>query len=768
MSVKKGTYFCLNMTSNGHTDNVSTQRYTLSGMDLVGKELGRGAYSKVVELRFCGLKCAGKAIDQSAAGSGRFAASVMLLGQLQHPNVSQFIGLFHQPDTDLPLIVTEYLPFSVATCLARYSPLPEETNYGILRDVATALVYLHRRTPPVSHGSLTANNVLLTWDLRAKVSDVGLARNLGVRTELRSKHTLTYLPAECLDQSATPVTPQADCYSFGVLSIYTLSGRCPEGAGNEEANEETSLSRRQAPVGLSRNHPLAGLLRQCLSTDPLSRPDSLVILQNINRLVARFQADSLEQRFRVLRRVLLAGSELDYMEAIQQSPDHPGEAEAVRLSLSVELEQSRLLVEELRTEVRSLRASLVKHQGLLTSMDQEMAAKLMAKDQEIATKCNELATKEADIKMCKAAAATKEATIQGLSRQMRKLQGFLSTRNELHLLTPEAQLTWKPCSYVPHAMVFGQAVTVRDKVYFGSGTANIGDSQTRESPYKIFCYSTIEDRWTPVADCPVIGFGMVEFNGELVLVGGAYENTDGEAESAPYTLTNHVFTLNDTTREWMKSLPSMPTPRLLPSVVHYKSSIIACGGLMLDSTSDFCVNTVELYYEDTGQWYVAEPLPLACIGMTSCTINDTCYLLGGFTDTEFDHPTQAVFSCCLPSLLEDTVPTKGEDALNNSSSSEAVWQRFVDAPRFASTAAMLGGCLLALGGSDENLEHKSGALHVYSPLMSSWVRVEDIPVECFACACTRLNSGEILLIGGMGHDDENALRTVYKGCLTVS
>ena len=345
---------------------------------------------------------------------------------------------------------------------------------------------------------------------------------------------------------------------------------------------------------------------------------------------------------------------------------------------------------------------------------------------------------------------------------------FLRTFTQLHLLTPEARLTWKPCSYLPHAMVFGQAVTVRDKVYFGSGTANIGDTQTRESPYKIFCYSTGEDRWTPVANCPVIGFGMVEFMGELVLVGGAYENTNGETDSAPYTLTNHVFTLNETTREWVKTLPSMPTPRLLPSVVRYKTSIVACGGLVLDSTSDFCVNVVELYHQEAGQWYVAEPLPLACIGMTSCTINDTCYLLGGFRDTEFDHPTQAVFCCSLPTLLEDTLPQMATDAMGNGSSGDSVWRTFVDAPRFASTAAALGGCLLALGGSDENLEHKSGALHVYSPLTSSWVRIEDIPVECFACASTRLSTGEIMLIGGMGHDDENALRTVYKGSLTVS
>jgi len=39
--------------------------------------------------------------------------------------------------------------------------------------------------------------------------------------------------------------------------------------------------------------------------------------------------------------------------------------------------------------------------------------------------------------------------------------------------------------------------------------------------------------------------------------------------------------------------------------------------------------TVEVYCSETSQWYTADPLPAPYYGMSSVTIADTCYLLGG-------------------------------------------------------------------------------------------------------------------------------------------
>ena len=313
-------------------------------------------------------------------------------------------------------------------------------------------------------------------------------------------------------------------------------------------------------------------------------------------------------------------------------------------------------------------------------------------------------------------------------------------------------------------MVFAQAVTVGDMVYYGSGTTTISEGETQR--YKIFSYESSRDKWRPVDRCPVVGFGMVNFMDQLTLVGGAYESTKDDAKS-PYALTGDVYTYDPETKEYEKSIPAMSAARLLPTVLTYGSTLISCGGVVLDERHDICVSTVEVYSSESMQWYRAEPLPLACTGMSYTTIHEHSYLLGGFTDTDFDHPTMIVFSVSLQQLVEDALLKSrvfgGGGAAALDSPTPKIWQKYPDAPRYAATATSIGGCLVAVGGSDESLEHKSGALHVYSPLTHSWVRMDDIPVMCFACAVARLPHSELLIIGGMGHDEDDALKTVFRG-----
>lgn len=334
-----------------------------------------------------------------------------------------------------------------------------------------------------------------------------------------------------------------------------------------------------------------------------------------------------------------------------------------------------------------------------------------------------------------------------------------------HLLNPKAQLKWKKCADLPNGMIFGQAVTVKDAVYFGSGTSTLGEASS-DCPHKILKYSSQHDSWSPLTDCPVVGFGMGCYLGELALVGGAYASQDESASSA-FALTGDVHLLDDSRQEWKKSLPPLLKARMLPTVVSHVHGLVAIGGIVLDATHDLCLNTVEVFNGEASQWHRAEHLPLACIGMTSALVGDTCYLLGGFTDTDFDHPTSQTFSASLSSLVQDAM---GKHGLVNGSlegKGSHLWSQLLDAPRYAATAANLGNSLLTVGGSDERLEHKSGALHVFSPLTNSWIRIDDIPVSCFASAVAKLPDGDLLIIGGMGHDEDDALRTVYKAQLLL-
>ena len=75
----------------------------------------------------------------------------------------------------------------------------------------------------------------------------------------------------------------------------------------------------------------------------------------------------------------------------------------------------------------------------------------------------------------------------------------------------------------------------------------------------------------------------------------------------------------------------MPTTRSFVTVVSHPSSslktpaIAVCGGV----ANVAVVKTVEVYSHSTSQWHTAEPLPTPSWGLTSATVGDIAYLLGG-------------------------------------------------------------------------------------------------------------------------------------------
>ena len=84
---------------------------------------------------------------------------------------------------------------NLTSCIQKHGILPEEIGYSILYDVALGLYFLHNQSSPIVHRDLSANNVLLTYNMDAKISDLGVARILN----------LTPLQASQLTQ--TPGTP---------------------------------------------------------------------------------------------------------------------------------------------------------------------------------------------------------------------------------------------------------------------------------------------------------------------------------------------------------------------------------------------------------------------------------------------------------------------------------------------------------------------------------------------------------------------------------
>ena len=155
----------------------------------------------------------------------RFAAECELLGQLHHPHIVQFLGVRVEAGSELPELVMEYLPTTLRRCLDTHGALPAEIGGGILLEVALGLRYLHEFSPPIIHRDLSSNNILLTTSMTAKISDLGVAKILGVSpgraaqmTQTQAPGTPTFMPPEAM-LARPKYTSKVDTFSFGVLIV---------------------------------------------------------------------------------------------------------------------------------------------------------------------------------------------------------------------------------------------------------------------------------------------------------------------------------------------------------------------------------------------------------------------------------------------------------------------------------------------------------------------------------------------------------------------
>ena len=312
------------------------------------------------ELEYHGLKCVGKKIHgilfdsatphEKAAMLERFAGECELLGGLHHPCIVQFLGVWFEQCSRLPMLVMEYLHTTLSACLERYGILPKEISYGILHDVALGLRYLHERSLPIIHRDLSANNVLLASNMNAKLSDLGVAKIFNLTparmtqmTQTKAPGTPCYMPPEAL--TAKPkYTSKIDIYSYGVLIIHTLCGKwpfpegvfCPDPQNPDILIPLSEVERRAEYLQeIGNDHPLMAVICQCLSNVPAQRPETRTLLDQVNTILSTLPQQftnkvEMLQQFEARIQTLTAAKQLEINS--KQSEIESLRAEIERLS----------------------------------------------------------------------------------------------------------------------------------------------------------------------------------------------------------------------------------------------------------------------------------------------------------------------------------------------------------------------------------------------------------------------------------------------------
>ncbi|GAU69632.1 two-component histidine kinase [Streptomyces sp. NBRC 110611] len=247
----------------------------VAGRYLLQERIGRGgmgvvwrAWDETLKRRVA-VKCA-RPDDERAAR--RLRSEAQHAGRLHHPNI---VGVFDFVDEDTACwIVMEYVPArSLAQIMAERGPLTPDDAGPVGCQVAAALAKSHAEG--VVHGDVTPENILVTDEGVARLTDFGISRALWSEAAQTTTGAVRGKPRYLAPEVAQgrPAGEKADVFSLGASLFAAVEGRSPYG----EAEHLMAYVARAVEGHIEPAHragPLSGPLAALLAVEPRRRPDA--------------------------------------------------------------------------------------------------------------------------------------------------------------------------------------------------------------------------------------------------------------------------------------------------------------------------------------------------------------------------------------------------------------------------------------------------------------------------------------------------------------
>ena len=302
------------------------------------------------------------------------------------------MGVHFRPNNQLPMLVMEYLPLSLTQCLESHRDLPLQIKYSILLDVAKGLNYLHCKRPPIVHRDLTANNILLTPNFVAKISDLGVSR----MAETFKRQGLSVAPGNSVVMPPeslrdNPVyNHKLDVFSYGCLILHVFTHEWPEPSaqyvpktgffqrGNYSLVNEWDRRVRYTSA-ISNDNPFYYFAKSCLENDSNIRPtmnDAITCTQG-----AVSSLGPLKNQFEIMKENDTLRKQVDQLEKRVQDTgalEERNRAQTDAYLLEEVMEQTQSYAQRLKQDkkkaednVNQLQQEKVKIQAHAHQMEQE-------------------------------------------------------------------------------------------------------------------------------------------------------------------------------------------------------------------------------------------------------------------------------------------------------------------------------------------------------------------------------------------------------------
>ena len=196
------------------------------------KELGNGTFGRVflVYHKKTNVKYAIKAIDKKNKSNIEekpyFRREVEIMYRLYHPNIVKLYG--HFEDNNYCYFIMEYISDGNIYSLIPKNGKKKQSNRiitSILKDVISAVYYLHNMDPPIIHRDIKPENVLMNGD-KAVLTDFGWSNYLNDSEERKTVcGTPIYLAPEMVSKKGHDGS--VDIWCIGVLLFELVTGKVP-------------------------------------------------------------------------------------------------------------------------------------------------------------------------------------------------------------------------------------------------------------------------------------------------------------------------------------------------------------------------------------------------------------------------------------------------------------------------------------------------------------------------------------------------------------